>query len=929
MRKRLIAIIATVFIIIAVLFQFLALYTDWVWFHSINFGSIFTRTLFLKVLSGATIGLIVFIIIYINLSIARKLLAKTPSHNDFSEDNIEFLKKRLTTADYITEFVKGKYAKIIILLASLFFGIAAGISGSQSWMQFAQFLNATPFGIADPIFGTDIGYYIFKLPFFLTINKTLVSISFIAAIGVAAIYYFVGLFQKFQSHPGSERTFNSAISHLSIIGAFALLLKGLGYKLSADQLMYSPRGVAFGASYTDLYASRPIYFLLIFMAIIGAVIFLANIKLKRVRLLVIVPVVLVAFSTIVGSIYPSIIQSFVVKPNELEKESPYIENNITFTRQAYGLSNMAEKYFPATTNLTKKDLDNNLNTIDNIRLHDLRPLIDTYNQIEAIRPYYDFLDVDIDRYMINGELRQLMLSPRELNIEKLEGSAKTWINTHLKYTHGQGAVVSPVNEASAQGLPTFMVHQIPPKSYSEDIEIEQPDIYFGEQTDHYIITNTDTPEIDFTSADGPITTYYTGSDGIKLNFLNKLLYSARLNTLKLVLNQDINSESKLLINRNIKDRVSKIAPFLLYDSDPYLVINDKKLYWMIDAYTYTKYYPYSQPYQDGLNYINNSVKVVIDAYNGTTNFYMYKNKDPLVETYNKIFPGLFTDISNMPAGLKQHVRYPETLFKVQSQMLLHYHMTDVNTFFYKDDAWKVANEVYSQSGQVQVDPTYLLMRLPDEDKEEFILMLPFTPAERNNLVALMAARMDNEHYGELVLYQLPRQEFINGTLNIENRIDQDTEISQQLTLWSQQGSGVIRGNMLVIPIEQSLLYVEPIYLKASAQGLPELKRIVVAYGDVLVMEKTLDEALLRIFGEGKKPDIPEPPIEGYDTIKELATYAKQLYAKMNSASQAGNWAEYGKHLEELSKVLAQLESKANEIAPTAPVLPDTPDQPTE
>ncbi len=913
MRNRLITIIAAIVIISALLFQFLALYTDWVWFDSVNFGSLFTQTLMLKILAGGAIGLIVFILVYTNLSFARRLLSRTPSYNDFSDENIEFLNKRVTTADYISEFVKGKYAKLIVFAAALFFAIVSGFSGSQNWMDFARFINMTPFGVPDPLFGTDLGYYIFRLPFFSVIHSTLISVSFIVAIGIAAIYYFVGLFQKFQSHPGSERTFNSAISHLSILGAFTLLVQSLGYRLDADHLMYSPRGVAFGASYTDLYASRPIFFLMIFLAIAGAILFLINIRLKRLRLLVIVPVVLIAFSTIVGSFYPAIIERFVVTPNALEKESPYIENNINFTRQAYGLSGMQEKSFPATTNLTQKDLEANAMTVDNIRLHDLRPLIDTYNQIEAIRPYYDFLDVDIDRYVIDGRLRQLMISPRELNVDKLDASAQTWINIHLKYTHGQGAVVSPVNQASAQGLPTFFVQQIPPKSTAPEIAIEQPDIYFGELTDHYIITNTDTPEIDYTSADGPITTYYAGSDGIKLSFLNKILYSIRMNTYKLLLNQDINSESKLLINRNIKERVQKLAPFLLYDADPYLVIHDNRLFWIIDAYTYTDHYPYSEPYQDGLNYINNSVKVVIDAYNGTTNFYLFNENDPLARTYQKIFPKMFTSMSEMPEGLKSHIRYPETLFRIQSQMLLHYHMTDVNTFFYKDDAWKIANEVYAQSGQVQVDPTYLLMRLPDEEEEEFILMLPFTPAERNNLVAWMAARMDKDHYGELVLYQFPRQEFINGTLNIENRIDQDTEISQQLTLWSQQGSGVIRGNMMVIPIEDSLLYVEPIYLKASAQGLPELKRIVVAYGDTLVMERTLGEGLAKIFGGPDEPEPTEPPIEGFNTILELTEYAQEIYTKMNEASQSGNWAEYGVQLEELRRILAQLELKANEV----------------
>ncbi len=922
MRNRLIQILVALFIIGLILTQFLGLYTDWVWFDSVNFGDIFTKTLFLKIIAGGIIGLIVFAIVYVNLTIVRKLIAKTPHVHEFDADNIEYLEKRLSTTDYIAEFLQSKNAGLIVLIVAAFFGLGSAFSESQYWMDFARFINATNFGIVDPLFNTDLGYYIFKLPFYLSLYNTIMSISFIVTLVVAALYYFIGLFQKFQTSPAAKNTFNTAIAHLSIMGAFTLGVRAIGYKLDADQLMYSPRGVAFGASYTDLYASRPVFFFMLVLAAVGAILFLANIRLKNLRILVVVPVVLIALGTIAGTVYPAIIQQFVVTPNELEKEGPYIQNNITYTRQAYNLSNISEEFFPANADLTLEDLDNNALTVDNIRIHDLRPLIDTYNQIEAIRPYYSFLDVDIDRYIIEGHLRQIMVSPRELDINKLDASAQTWINTHLKYTHGQGAVVSPVNKATAQGLPTFFVNQIPPKSYTNDIIIDQPDIYFGEQTDHYIITNTDTPEIDYTSANGPITDFYNGEDGIKLTFLNKLLYSIRYSTTKMILNQDINADSKLLINRNIIDRVQEIAPFLIYDSDPYMVIDDNRLFWIIDAYTYTSYYPYSEPYIQGINYINNSVKVVIDAYNGTTSFYLFNPEDPLAQTYLKIFPNLFTDYAEMPETLKQHIRYPEDLFSIQAKMLLHYHMTDVSTFFYKDDAWKVATEIYSQNGQVQVDPKYILMRLPGEEVEEFIMMLPFTPAERNNLVAWMAVRMDGENYGDMRIYQFPRQEFVNGTLNIENRIDQDTEISQQLTLWSQQGSGVIRGNMMVIPIDQSLIYVEPIYLKASAQGLPELKRIVVAFGDELVMEETLDKALAKIFGttEDDNPN-PENPGGLAATVLQLADYAQTLYDQMITAAQSGDWASYGDYQTELSDILNQLAELAAKNAEEATVIP--------
>ncbi|MFP4457442.1 MAG: UPF0182 family protein [Clostridia bacterium] len=922
MRNKKTKIIVALFIIVLILLQFSGLYTDWVWFGSINFGSIFTKTLLMQVLSGLLFSVIIFLVLFINLTFARKLLAKNSKIYNLEDENIEFLNRPYSVTDYISDFVRSKYSGLIVLVGSIIVAILGGFGASTNWIDFAKYFNSTSFDLADPLFGNDVGYYVFKLPFLTQLYSTIFGITLLTIAIVAIVYYFVGFLQKIKEDPNAKKTFNSAISHLSLLGAFTLLVKAFGFKLDIDQLMYSPRGVAFGASYTDVYASRPVLFISLGIAVIGGLLFIANIKLKKTKILIVVPIVLVVVSTIVSTIYPAIIQQFVVTPNELESESEFIRYNIDFTRKAYGLTDIKEENYPANVELTYDDIEENMDTVNNIRLHDVRPALDTYNQIEAIRPYYDFLDVDVDRYEIDGDLTQVMLSARELIPGKLDTSAQTWINQHLKYTHGQGIVVSPVNEISSQGLPTFFVNRIPPKSNLEQFDIKKPQLYFGEHSDiDYIITNTDATEVDYTSPDGPVEYNYTGDDGIKLNFLNKALYSVRLGTLKLFLNQDINPDSKLLMNRNILDRVEAIAPFLIYDEDPYIVVENNKLYWIIDAYTYTGDFPYSEPYANDVNYLNDSIKVVVDAYNGTTDFYLFDEQDPIAQTYKKIFPDLFTDFKEMPDYLKKHIRYPETLYKVQSEMLLHYHMTDVGNFFYKDDAWSIANEVFGQSGEVQVEPRHILMKLPGEDEVEFVLILPFTPSGRNNMISWLAARMDGDKYGEMVLYQFPRQEFINGPKNIENRIDQNTEISGQLSLWSQQGSQVIRGNLMVIPIADSILFVEPIYLQASSQGLPEIRRIIVAHGDKIVMERTFDEALVKLFSASIDEE-DEDPIDEFSSMLELTEEAQGLYEEMDEAMRDGDWAKYGELQEELKEIIDRLVRQAGS---NIEVVEDNPD----
>ncbi len=901
-------LIIAVVIIAALIYQFLSLYTDWAWYASVGFGDIFTKTLYYKIITALAFTVTVFLIVYINLSISHRLLRR--QRHIYTPEEEELIYRRFSYTDILAEFADSPYAKKIIFWGSLLISLIPGINAAQHWQSFALFLHGNSFALTDPILNQDAGYYVFRLPFLNLAYNTVFGVLVLSLAVIGVSYYLIGILQKFGSDVESRRTFDSAIRHLSLTGAIALLVRAYGYKLSIDYLLYSPRGVTFGASYTDVYATKPVTYIAMAVAVFGALLFLANIKLRKTRILIAVPGVLMIVSLVIGTAYPAIIQQFIVTPNELESESEFIKYNIDFTREAYNLTKISEEQYPTSKILTREDIEANAPTIENIRIHDMIPALDTYNQIEAIRPYYDFLDVDIDRYMIDGKMRQVMVSAREIIPEKMPTSARTWINYHLKYTHGQGIIMSPVNEISSQGQPEFFINQIPPKAKYESLRIDRPQIYYGEHKGlDYIITNTRTAEIDYTSPSGPVDYFYEGKGGIKLNMLNKMLYSIKLGTAKLFLNQDITPESQLLLHRNIMERVELIAPFLEFDSDPYIVLHERKLYWIVDGYTYSYNFPYAEPYRQGINYIRNSVKVVIDAYDGSMDFYLFDEEDPIVKTYSQIYPTLFKSFTEMPEGLKKHMRYPETLFKIQAEMLLHYHMTDVGNFFSKDDAWSIPYEIFGQTTQVPVEPRYIIMSLPGEDPEniEFILMLPFTPLGKNNMIAWLAARMDGNHYGELKLYQFSRQEFVNGPLNIENRIDQDPEISSKLSLWSQLGSNVIRSNLMVIPINDSLLFIEPIYLQASAEGLPEIRRIVIAHGDQVVMEETFDKALDALFGSATKREPGAPPVEdpGEQTedLNQLVIRAQELYEKMEKALQDIDWARYGELQKELKDVI--------------------------
>jgi len=613
-----------------------------------------------------------------------------------------------------------------------------------------------------------------------------------------------------------------------------------------------------------------------------------------------------------------LIQRFQVLPNELARETPYIEYNIQFTRDAFALERVEEQPFPAEETPGYQDIIQNEVTINNIRLWDHRPLKDTYNQIQSIRLYYDFHDVDADRYTIDGNYQQVMLSARELSAEKLEAQAQTWINRRLLYTHGYGVALSPVNEVSAEGLPNLLIKDIPPVGV---FDIEQPQIYYGEKTNDYVIVKTETQEFDYPMGDENVYGHYQGEGGVSLKgFIRRFVYAWQLGDFNILISGSLTPESRVLYYRNIRERVNHLAPFLKLDSDPYLVVMDGRLFWIQDAYTTTDRYPYSEPLTNGINYIRNSVKAVIDAYNGSVTFYVADPDDALIQTYQAIFPELFVSVDQMPEYLRAHWRYPEDMFSIQASVYQTYHMRDARVFYNMEDLWTVPREVYAGQEQL-MEPYYVIMRLPDEEKEEFLLMLPFTPVNKNNTIGWLAARCDGENYGKLLAYHFPKDRLVYGPSQIENFIQQDTVITEQLALWGRGGSRVIRGNLLLIPLGRSIMYVEPVFLQAETGGLPELKRVIVAAGDYIAMEPTLEESLAAIFGteavtteptEVEDEVVAEPPVSEEPEepvsaeIAALIEEAQQHYDRAQQYLQAGDWAGYGSELDALKAVLEQL-----------------------
>ncbi|MCZ0941076.1 MAG: UPF0182 family protein [Caldilineaceae bacterium] len=915
------------FLVLILFNTVLGFYTDWLWYDSLKLTSVFFTRI------GASLGLfaagaLAFWLVFVfNVLLVRRLnpqgLADTPVI-----EAIQAIGVRLTP---------------VVLLVGAFFAFFMGTGASSAWEELLLYFNQQPFGMSDPIFDRDVSFFLFTLPIWQFLRGWLMTMLVITLIatGLAS-----GIGWRGWGAPAAVR------AHLSVLGALILLLIAWQYRLDALELVYSRRGAVFGAGYTDVNAQLPAYTILVFVTIIAAVLLLVNVFLQQAwRAIVVVLVGWIAISALAGNIYPNLVQRFQVNPNEFTREQEYIAHNIDFTRVAYGLDRIVDENFDAESELTGEELLSQPDTITNIRLWDYRPLLQTYNQVQALRQQYQFTDIDIDRYDIEGERRQLMLSARELIPEQLEQPAQTWVNRKLVYTHGYGVAASPVAEITPDGLPTFVLQDLPVQGI---LDVTRPQIYFGERTNEYVIVKTETPEFDYPRGEGGnVFTTFEGDTGIRIGgFLPRLAFAIQFADINLFISQELNPESQLLWRRNILRRTLEVAPFLRFDSDPYIVVGgDGNLYWFLDAYTVSGRFPYSEPSQfgtrtvpPGFNYIRNPVKIIIDAYTGEMNFYLVEPDEPIAAAYARIFPSLFTSFEEMPADLNAHIRYPNDLFSIQASVFRTYQMTEPTDFYNREDVWAWPEEIFDNQSR-PMEPYYVLMQLPGSEDLDFIQILPFTPANRENMISWLAAQNDPEKYGEMLVYRFGKDSLVFGPKQIEARIDQDPTISSLLSLWNQQGSQVIRGNLLVIPIGESLLYVEPLYLQAATGKIPELKRVILATSERVIMAENLGLALADLFGQdiladtklaelaisgdGEMPAVqPVAEQEAVDvnlatsSLEELILEANSRYTRAQDALLSGNWAAYGAELDGLERILDRmLEVSGLSAEPTPQPLP--------
>jgi uncharacterized membrane protein (UPF0182 family) len=881
-------------LLIVFLGEGISLYTDWLWFQEVGFTQVFTTTLTFKFILALVSGGLFALVIYFNV----KLAAQEPKGMRFlNHDNLI----ELPGPELVEPLLQRLLLPVTVLL-----GLFAAPHAAGQWESFLLFLNSVPFGLEDPVFGRDIGFYVFRLPALTALYNWLIfTLGF--TFMVTAFTYLV--YRGVQYTPRGLFLSKRARPHLLCLVAIFLLVKAGGYLLDTFELLYSPRGAAFGASYADIYASLPALRILALLALVGAGLSLFQIYRPGFKYLFSGLGALILVHIVGLNLYPSFLQRFRVVPNEIDAERPFIQRSIQFTRRAYGLDKVESKDFPAEEQLTAADLKRNDLTIKNIRLWEHRPLLATYAQLQEIRTYYKFVDVDNDRYLIDGTYRQVMLSAREISHQHLP--SRIWINEHLTYTHGYGVVFGPVNQVTREGLPEFFIKDIPPVS-DGPIKITRPEIYYGELANDYVFVKTKAQELDYPAGDKNIYTNYEGKGGVPVHsFWRKLLFSARYATLRIALSNDITRESRILYHRQIQERVKKIAPFITFDRDAYLVIaQGGRLFWIVDGYTTSNRYPYSEPTWRKGNYIRNSAKAVVDAYDGTVSFYLSDPEDPIILAYAKVFPGLLKPLEAMPEELRAHIRYPQDLFVIQARMYATYHMQDPQVFYNKEDLLSIPRKTVD-GHETDMEPYYTIMRLPGESKEEFVLLLPFTPNKKDNMRAWLAARSDPPHYGKLIALNFPKAKLVYGPKQIDARIDQDASISQQLSLWNQRGSQVIRGSMLAIPIEQSLLYVQPLYLAAEKGSLPELKRVIVAFGNQIAMEETLEQSLQRIFGgRGRRETTQVAMPEVTKGEKGLASRALEHYMRAQESLRQGNWAGFGEELKRLEAILKEIQRAA-------------------
>ncbi len=884
--------------------RFTGLLVDWLWFSSVGYGAVFSTMLAAKALLFAAVFAVSAVAIGASGFIAHryaKSLGRSPPSLAFSSSTPTVI---IELADQFSPRIawRSTIAGVAVVL-----GLLLAVGEISSWDMALRFLHQVPFGERDPIFNKNISFYFFSLPAYIELKNWLLQLLFCCAVVAGAIYAVRGDVALEQPRRGLSP---AACAHGSALLGLFFVLKAWSYGLDRYLLLYGDNGVVVGASYTDVHVELPVLWLLVAVAAGASIASWANMRWRNYRIPAASVLLLFGSSFLCAEIYPALFQRFYVKPSELQLETPYIQHNIALTREAYGLGQIAVKPFPAEQGLNLASLQANRPTIDNIRLWDVQPLLDTYAQLQEIRTYYKFLSVDIDRYRLDAGYRQVMLSARELEPNMLSANAQTWVNLHLLFTHGNGIVMSPVTEKSTEGLPYLYLQDIPPVANGGPT-IREPRLYFGGAGQDYVIVKGTVPEFDYPKGTDNVYTRYSGRDGVAIGSMaRRSLFAWQFDDPNILLTGYITDQSRILLHRNIQDRVRTLAPFLTLDHDPYIVASGGRLFWMQDAYTTSQWFPYSQPTNgDDTNYIRNAVKVVIDAYNGTVDFYVSDPTDPILRTYQRIFPGQFKPLDAMPQDLRQHIRYPEDLFLIQAQLYRAYHMDAPEVFYNREDLWQFPRELAGIDGgntPTPMTPYYMIMRLPGEPRAEFVLMLPMVPSQRENMIAWLAARCDPPAYGQLIVYTFPKEKLVYGPFQIEARIQQNTEISQQISLWNQMGSRVIRGHLVVVPVENSILYVSPLYLRAASGQLPELKRVIAAYGDRVVMEETLGEALAALFKETGPVALPR------GTSDARAREALAHYNRAIERLKAGDWSGFGAELDALRPLLEELSASRPE-----------------
>jgi uncharacterized membrane protein (UPF0182 family) len=905
-------------------------YIDLRWYQELGHSDLFLQPFATRIAVSAVTGLATALVLFVNFRLARTLSRGLPPLYLYDPDGAP----RFNLSEISARLAQPACVALAVL---------TGLFYDRHWSTWLQFLHGSRFEQRDPIFGRDVGFYVFQLPLYETACALFLWWTGASLVLAAGLYALRGAVLVGEHN---TRVHPPARIHLSVLVALLLVALALRSYLDMFEVLQSRLGpMMTGASYADVHAKLPALRIKIGVAAVAALLVLASARREDFNLAILGAVLYVAAQAGV-QVYPSLVHRFSVQPNQLEREAPYLKHNIDATRAAYGLSAVAERELTARGTLSAADIERNADTVENIRLWDHEPLRETFAQIQEIRTYYDFAAVDNDRYRVNGQLRQVMLSARELNTDADSLPNPTWINKRLEFTHGYGLTLGPVNETTPEGLPVLFVQDIPPVSSVPDIKVTRPGIYFGELSSDYVFVRTRNREFDYPSGRGNVETDYAGKGGIPFDSpWVRLSLTLELLSHEILLSDDIDADSRVLLHRNIKTRLQRIAPFLRLDQDPYLVVRDDgTLVWIYDAYTVTRRYPYSEPdRRHAFNYIRNSVKAVIDAYDGTVTLYVVDDQDPLLRTWRKIFPRSFVPLQKMPADIRAHLRYPELIFDVQTEMFATYHMRDAELLYNSEDLWEVPS-IVTPAGKDKMEPYYTVMKLPGETRAEFILMLPFTPKRKDNLAAWMVARSDGGRLGELIVYRFPKDRLVYGPQQVVTRINQDAEIARQISLWNQRGSQALFGTLLVIPIEESLVYVRPLYLRSEGGKIPELKRVIVAYEKKIAMKPSLREAMDTVFGpaDGAPASADtttgadaaasahgDPPADTADAATvaadadrpqgSLAAQALHHFERAITAQRAGDWAGYGSELQSLERALRQMAPQAAGTSGSAPV----------